>query len=66
LTDPDEDTMEQALQETEIPEAESPKPTPKVSRFGAGKGKGGRWLALLAILVVLGASAFLVWWSIRR
>jgi uncharacterized protein HemX len=56
--------MEQALQETEIPVAASS--TPRVSRFGAGKGKGGRWLALLAILIVLGAAAFLVWWSVGR
>ena len=41
-------------------------PTAKVSRFGAGKGKGGRWLALLAVLLVLGAAAFVVWWSVGR
>jgi PPM family protein phosphatase len=61
---PDEDTMEHTLQEPETP---TPEPvSPKVSRFGAGKGKGGRWLALLAVLLVLGAAAFLVWWSIGR
>jgi serine/threonine protein phosphatase PrpC len=64
VVEPDEDTMEQALQE---PEALAPaQPKARVSRFGAGKGKGGRWLALLAILLALGAAAFLVWWSIRR
>ena len=27
---------------------------------------GGRWLALLAIVLVLAAAAFLVWWSLDR
>ena len=35
-----------------------------MSRFGAGH--GGRWLALLAIVLVLAAAAFLVWWSLAR
>jgi PPM family protein phosphatase len=62
--EPDEDTMEQALQEANAPEPEAQRA--KVSRFGAGKGKGGRWLALLAILLVLGAAALVVWWSVGR
>jgi PPM family protein phosphatase len=64
LVEPDEDTMEQALRADETLEPEAPKA--RVSRFGAGKGKGGRWLALLAVLLVLGAAAFLVWWSVGR
>ena len=56
--------MEHALQNADAPEPAAP--TAKVSRFGAGKGKGGRWLALLAILLVLGAAAFIVWWSVGR
>ncbi len=65
--EPDEATMEQALQPAEATEAELGSPqSPKVSRFGAGKGKGGRWLALIAILLALAAAAFLVWWSIGR
>ena len=27
---------------------------------------GGRWLALLAILLVLAVAAFVVWWSLGR
>jgi len=67
--EPDEDTMEQAVQAAEASEPEpvaAVAPRAGVNRFGAGKGKGGRWLALLAILLVLGAAAFIVWWSIGR
>jgi len=64
VTEPDEDTMEQALEESEPEPAPVEPPTAKVSRFGAGK--GGRWLALLAILLALGAAAFLIWWSVAR
>ena len=70
--EPDADTMEQALQAPAEPALE-PQPQQarepsraKVSRFGAGKGRGGRWLALLAILLALGAAAFIIWWSLGR
>ena len=62
--DPDEDTMEQALERR--PRARCGPADREVSRFGAGKGKGGRWLALLAVSLVLGAAAFVVWWSVGR
>ena len=66
LAEPDEDTMEQALRVAEAAEEPGPAPSARVSRFGAGKGKGGRWLALIAILLVLGAATFIVWWSVGR
>jgi len=69
VAEPDEATLEQALEASEAPTVEAPTVTPpgaKVSRFGAGKGKGGRWLALFTILIVLGAAAFVVWWSVGR
>ena len=55
VEEPGEDTLERSLQ---------PVPSAPVSRFGAGH--GGRWLALVAIVLVLAAAAFLVWWSLAR
>ncbi len=55
VEEPGEDTLERSLE---------PVPAAPVSRFGAGH--GGRWLALLAIVLVLAAAAFLVWWSLAR
>ena len=54
---PDEDTLERSFEPEPVQAA-------PVSRFGAGH--GGRWLALLAIVLVLVAAGLLVWWSLVR
>lgn len=59
--DPDEDTAEQVL---ESAVAESVAPAVPVQRHGAGS--GGRWLALVCILLTLAVATFVVWWSLTR
>ena len=63
--EPDEDTLEQATAPTaavvEEPVAAEPAP---VRRHGAGA--GGRWLALLAIILALAVAAVVIWWSLGR
>jgi len=60
--EPDEDTMEQAL---ESPLAEPlVVPAAPVQRHGAGS--GGRWLALLSIVLTIVVAALVVWWSLNR
>jgi protein phosphatase len=60
--EPDEDTVEQATAPvTAAPVA--PEAVP-VRRHGAGA--GGRWLALLAIIITLAVAAMVVWWSLAR
>jgi len=59
--EPDEDTMEQATVGAEAPT--EPEDVP-VRRHGAGA--GGRWLALLAIILALAVAAMVVWWSLAR
>jgi len=63
VLEPDEDTMEQAA-EAAPADATAPEPEVPVRRHGAGA--GGRWLALLAIVVTLAVAAFVVYWSIGR
>ena len=58
--EPDADTVEHALEPP--PEVEEI-PLP-VRRHGAGA--GGRWLALVAILITVAVAALLVWWSLQR
>jgi serine/threonine protein phosphatase PrpC len=60
--EPDEDTVEQALESpvTELVVA----PAVPVQRHGAGA--GGRWLALVAIVLTVAAAALIVWWSLKR
>ena len=60
--EPDEDTMEQAL---ESPPAEPPVTSAvPVQRHGAGS--GGRWLALVSIVLTIVVAALVVWWSLNR
>ncbi len=61
--EPDEDTVEQAL-ESPAAAVAAAAPTVPVQRHGAGS--GGRWLALLAILLTIAVAAFVVWWSLKR
>ena len=60
VLDPDEDTMERAADTI----AEPTEPAVPVVRHGAGA--GGRWLALLAIILALAIAAFVVYWSVGR
>ena len=60
--EPDDDTMEQAL---ESPVAEPvAEPVVPVRRHGAGS--GGRWLALVSIVLTIVVAALVVWWSLKR
>jgi protein phosphatase len=59
--EPDEDTMEQAL---ESPAAEPATPLVPVQRHGAGS--GGRWLALASIALTVAVATLVVWWSLTR
>jgi PPM family protein phosphatase len=62
--EPDADTAEHAL-EPEIVAATPPPPAPApVRRHGAAA--GGRWLALVAILLTIAVAALVVWWSVQR
>jgi serine/threonine protein phosphatase PrpC len=58
--DPDEDTMERATAAVGVTDDQAV----PVRRHGAGA--GGRWLALLAIVLALGVAALLVYWGIAR
>ncbi len=60
--EPDADTAEQALDTAALVDA-TPGPAP-VRRHGAGA--GGRWLALVAILITIAVAALVVWWSLQR
>lgn len=60
--EPDDDTMEQAL---ESPVAELVvAPAVPVQRHGPGS--GGRWLALVSIAIAVAVAALVVWWSLKR
>lgn len=62
--EPDADTAEQALgSETAVAPSLAP-PAAPVQRHGAGA--GGRWLAVLAILLTLVVAALVIWWSLKR
>ena len=61
--EPDADTAEHAIQ-PEPPAAALVAPAVPIQRHGAGA--GGRWLALLAILLAVAVAAFVIWWSIGR
>jgi len=58
VSEPDEDTMEQALGSTAV------EPVAPVQRHGAGS--GGRWLALVSIVLTVAVAALVVWWSLTR
>ena len=60
--EPDEDTVEQVLESPAASLAVSS--TVPVQRHGAGS--GGRWLALLAIVLTVAVAALVVWWSLTR
>ncbi len=62
--EPDEDTMEQATAPVAVAEAPTEPEGVPVRRHGAGA--GGRWLALLAIILALAVAAMVVWWSLGR
>jgi serine/threonine protein phosphatase PrpC len=59
--EPDEDTVEQALESTAVEPVATGEP---VQRHGAGA--GGRWLALVSILLTVAVTALVVWWSLAR
>ncbi len=56
--EPDADTLEQAV---ETPVAD---PAVPVRRHGAGS--GGRWLAIVAIVLTIAVASLVVWWSLGR
>jgi serine/threonine protein phosphatase PrpC len=60
-SEPDEDTVEQALESTAVKPVASGVP---VQRHGAGS--GGRWLALVSIVLTVAVAALVVWWSLTR
>jgi protein phosphatase len=62
--EPDEDTMEQATAPVAAAEAPTEPEAVPVRRHGAGA--GGRWLALLAIILALAVAATVIWWSLAR
>jgi uncharacterized protein HemX len=62
--EPDEDTVEQAIVAPPLEPAPPAAPAAPVQRHGAGA--GGRWLALLAILLTIAAATIVVWWSLGR
>jgi protein phosphatase len=62
--EPDEDTMEQATAPVAVAEARTEPEAVPVRRHGAGA--GGRWLALLAIVLALAVAAMVIWWSLGR
>jgi protein phosphatase len=62
--EPDEDTVEQATAPVTVAAAPVTPEAVPVRRHGAGA--GGRWLALLAILLTLAVAAMVVWWSLAR
>ena len=62
--EPDEDTVEQATAPVAVAAAPIQPEEVPVHRHGAGA--GGRWLALLAILLTLAVAAMVVWWSLAR
>ena len=61
--EPDDDTAEHAL-ELEPTAATLVAPAAPIQRHGAGA--GGRWLALLAILIAMAIAGLVIWWSLRR
>jgi PPM family protein phosphatase len=62
VADPDGDTMEDAV--AVAPATEGVVDPVPVERHGAGS--GGRWLALVAIVLALAVTALVVWWSLGR
>jgi protein phosphatase len=56
--EPDADTLEQAV------ESRVADPAVPVQRHGAGS--GGRWLAIVAIVLTIAVAALVVWWSLGR
>jgi serine/threonine protein phosphatase PrpC len=60
-SEPDADTMEQALESTAVEPLATIAP---VQRHGAGA--GGRWLALVSVLLTIAVAALVVWWSLAR
>ena len=62
--EPDEDTMEQATAPVSVAEEPTEPESVPVRRHGAGA--GGRWLALLAIILTLAVAAMVIWWSLAR
>jgi serine/threonine protein phosphatase PrpC len=59
--EPDADTMEQALESTAVEPVASVVP---VQRHGAGS--GGRWLALVSVVLTVAVAALVIWWSLTR
>lgn len=63
---PADDTAENVLEAGENAASDSATgtPAPPVQRHGAGA--GGRWIALLAILLTVAIGALVIWWSLKR
>jgi len=60
----DADMTEHATEPEESTASSSTAPVAPIQRHGAGA--GGRWLALLAILLAIAIGAFVIWWSLKR
>jgi serine/threonine protein phosphatase PrpC len=63
-SEPDADTAEHAIEPGTVPEPAPADPPAPVHRHGAGA--GGRWLALLAILLTVAIAGLVIWWSLKR
>ena len=65
VDDPDGDTAEHVVEiETDTDTPSAAAPAAPIRRHGAGA--GGRWLALVAILLAIALAGLVIWWSLRR
>ena len=62
--EPDADTAEHAIEPESSSAVSLAAPAAPIQRHGAGA--GGRWLALIAILLTIAFAGLVIWWSLRR
>jgi len=62
--EPDADTAEHAIEPESSGSSSPAAPAAPIQRHGAGA--GGRWLALLAILLAIAIAGLVIWWSLKR
>jgi len=65
LGEPDDDTAEHAA-ESEADVVSDPALASVVPVHRHGAGAGGRWLALVTILLTIAVAALVIWWSLKR
>jgi len=62
--EPDADTAEHAIEPESSGASPLAAPAVPIQRHGAGA--GGRWLALLTILLTIAIAGLVIWWSLKR